>query len=78
MEINYNNREQNELVDSESRSNLIRVRAIITCPNCDYNKVFRNKFTRENIESMIVAIKCFDWLTCDCGELLELELEFEI
>ncbi|MGV9171755.1 MAG: hypothetical protein ACOC44_15135 [Promethearchaeia archaeon] len=78
MEINYNNRGRGELKESDKSSNVIQVRAIITCPSCDYNKVFRNQFTRKNIESMIVAIKCFDWLTCDCGELLNLELEFNI
>ena len=79
MEINYNNHDQTELGESSSKTSLIQVRAVISCPNCDYNKAFRNQFKRDNIELLVVALKCFDWMVCNnCGELLNLELEFDI
>jgi len=65
--------------DSELRADLIQVRAIITCPSCEYRKVFRNQYLRKDMELMIVALKVFDWLTCNrCGELLFLNLEYII
>ncbi|MFO7796396.1 MAG: hypothetical protein ACQERB_13980 [Promethearchaeati archaeon] len=58
---------------------MIKVRAIITCPGCGYNKAFKNKFNRANLENLIVSLKVFDWMACNkCGELLELNVEFEI
>jgi hypothetical protein len=66
-------------VDSSGNSELIKVRAVITCPNGDYKKKFRNQFLRKEMEMMIVSFKVFDWLTCNkCGELLKLDLEFNI
>ncbi len=64
---------------SEREPDLIIVRANITCPRCDYNKRFKNQFYRRDLELMVVALKVFDWLTCTkCGELLDLNLEYEI
>jgi len=64
---------------SERQPDLITVRASITCPRCDYSKKFRNQFYRRDLELMVVALKVFDWLTCTrCGELLDLNLEYEI
>ncbi len=64
--------------DSES-VDLIKVRAKITCPNGDYKKTFRNQFLRKDIELMVVTLKVFDWLCCvQCGELLDLNLEFVV
>lgn len=58
---------------------LIKARAIISCPTCSYKKMFRNSFKRKDIELMTVALKVFDWMVCNkCGELLRLDLEFEI
>ena len=68
-----------ELSSSEKKYDVINVRAIMICPNGDFRKVFKNQFPRNNIELMIVALKIFDWLTCvNCGELLNLDLEFEV
>ena len=61
------------------QDHLIHVEAIISCPSCGYKKRFRNQFKRKNIELMTVALKVFDWMVCnECGELLDLNLEFQI
>ena len=74
MEID--NSQEKGIEATEDRS-LIKVRALITCPNGDYNKKFRNQFLRKDMEMMVVSLKIFDWLTCyKCGELLKLDLEF--
>ena len=76
MEID--NSQENGIEATEDHS-LIKVRALITCPNGDYNKKFRNQFLRKDMELFTVSTKCFIWLTCvNCGELLDLELEFII
>jgi hypothetical protein len=77
MEIELNNETTDgTFTDSE---NLIKVRAIISCPSGDYIKKFRNQFPRKDLELMVVAFKIFDFMTCTkCGELLNLNLEFEI
>jgi len=57
----------------------IIVRASISCPKCSYLKIFRNQFKLREIEQMVVALKIFDWMTCSkCGELLNLDLNFEL
>ncbi|MFX0001318.1 MAG: hypothetical protein ACFE88_14485 [Candidatus Hermodarchaeota archaeon] len=79
MEIDRAQDNGRESVNSSENSDLIKVRAIITCPNGDYKKKFRNQFLRKEMEMMIVSFKVFDWLTCNkCGELLKLDLEFNI
>ena len=79
MEIdNIQNSSKNSVSTSES-SDMIKVRAIISCPNCGYKKKFRNQFLRKHLELLMVAVKVFEWLTCNkCGELLKLDLEFNI
>ena len=79
MEIDNTKDGSRESIDGSISDDLIKVRAIITCPNGDYKKKFRNQFLRKEIEMMIVTFKVFDWLTCNkCGELLKLDLEFYI
>ncbi|MHA2283399.1 MAG: hypothetical protein ACXAC5_21375 [Promethearchaeota archaeon] len=79
MEIDNTKNSNRESIDGSGGNELIKVRAIITCPNGDYKKKFRNQFVRKEIEMMIVSFKVFDWLTCTkCGELLKLDLEFNI
>jgi hypothetical protein len=79
MEIDKAQDNGKESTDSPEINDLIKVRAIITCPNGDYKKKFRNQFLRKDMEMMIVSFKVFDWLTCNkCGELLKLNLEFNI
>ena len=79
MEIDKAQDNGKESVDSPENNELIKVKAIITCPNGDYKKKFRNQFLRKEMEIMIVSFKVFDWLTCNkCGELLKLDLEFNI
>ena len=80
MEIDYNQagntkESQNE---SEFEKNIIKVKATLSCPNCTYKKTFKNQFYLKNIEQMIVSLKIFDWMVCSCGELLNLNLDFEI
>jgi hypothetical protein len=79
LEIGYNNSTADKALDNLKHESLIKVRAVITCPNGDYQKKFTNKFPRSQLELMTVALRIFDWLTCEkCGELLKLDLEFEI
>ncbi len=66
----------NELIEPGKN---IKVRAIMSCPNCSYRKSFKNTFHRSDIETMVVSLKVFDWLSCpSCGEMLKMTLEFEI
>ena len=79
MEIDNTKNGSRASIDGSEGDELIKVRAVITCPNGDYKKKFRNQFSRKEIEMMIVSFKVFDWLTCTkCGELLKLDLEFNI
>lgn len=79
MEIENTKNGNRESINSSVGDELIKVRAIISCPNGDYKKKFKNQFSRKEIEMMIVSFKVFDWLTCTkCGELLKLDLEFNI
>jgi len=79
LEIDSNKSEAEKgLNKSELGEDLIKVRAVLSCPSCSYSKAFKNQFQRKNIENMVVNLKIFDWMTCSCGELLNLNLEFEI
>ncbi|TFG24324.1 MAG: hypothetical protein EU529_04480 [Promethearchaeota archaeon] len=79
MEIDYNNNNGNDIKSTNKlASDLIKVRATLSCPSCSYKKSFKNQFRLKNIEHMIVSLKCFDYMTCSCGELLSLNLDFEI
>ncbi|MHA1688899.1 MAG: hypothetical protein ACTSYC_00160 [Promethearchaeota archaeon] len=79
MEINFNkDKSSNALEREKLEADIIKVKAHLTCPYCGYKKTFKNKFLRSNIEQMVVSLKIFDWMTCSCGALLNLNLEFEI
>jgi hypothetical protein len=79
VEIESNKDSEQALLPSENRDDIIKVRAIISCPTCEYVKKFRNQFPRNELELMVVTLKIFDWLCCNkCGELLNLTLEFNI
>lgn len=80
MEIEYNKENSGQVLrNSELESNKINVRAVISCPTCGYIKKFKNQFARKELELMVVAVKVFDWMVCStCGELLKLDLEFNI
>lgn len=79
MEIDNTKNKSRESESSSESDNLLTVRAKLICPNGDYKKSFRNQFLRKDLELMVVSIKVFEWLTCvKCGELLKLDLEFDI
>ena len=79
MEIDYNNKGMESSLKTTERADIIKVRAIISCPTCSYEKKFKNQFPRDQLELMTVAIRIFDWMTCNtCGNLLDLSLEFNI
>jgi hypothetical protein len=79
MEIDSNRKALGKTVEGLEPADLIRVRAIISCPNGDYSKKFRNQFPRNQLELFVVAAKVFDFMTCPkCGEILKLDLEFNI
>ncbi|MFX1308435.1 MAG: hypothetical protein ACFE9M_00140 [Promethearchaeota archaeon] len=79
MEIDNTKNSSGNSVSASGDSDLIHVRAIISCPNCGYKKKFRNQFPRNDLELLTVAVKVFDWMTCNtCGDLLKLDLEFKV
>ncbi|MBY9018794.1 MAG: hypothetical protein KGD66_08175 [Candidatus Lokiarchaeota archaeon] len=79
METEYNKESSNQSIASESNDNLIKVRAIISCPTCTYQKKFKNQFSRKELELFVVTAKIFDWMVCTkCGDLLNLTFEFDI
>jgi hypothetical protein len=79
MEIDLNRKAAGKSLEGIEQADLIKVRAIISCPNGDYNKKFRNQFPRSQLELFVVAAKVFDFMTCPkCGEILKLDLEFNI
>jgi len=79
METEMNNNVTEPSFNELERDDVIKVRALISCPSGDYKKKFKNKFPRKDLELMVVAFKIFDFMTCSkCGELLNLNLEFEI
>lgn len=77
MGINNTQNNNRESVESSKLDEPIQVLATISCPNCGYKKKFRNQFLRKDLELLIVAVKVFEWLTCNkCGDLLKLDLDF--
>ena len=79
MEIDNTKESSDKNISASEVSDLIQVRAIISCPNCNYKRKFRNQFPRKDLELLTVAVKVFDWMTCNtCGDLLKLDLEFNI
>ncbi len=79
LEVNFNDNKSIEALENASQAeDVIEVKAHLSCPYCGFNKTFKNRFKRSNMEEMVVSLKIFDWMTCRCGELLNLELEFNI
>ena len=80
MEIDYNNAGSNKksVSETEYEKDLIKVKATLSCHQCGYTKTFKNQFHQKNIEHMVVSLKCFEYMTCNCGELLNLDLNFEL
>jgi len=79
MEIDNTKDNSDKSVSGSRHNDLIQVRAIISCPSCNYKKKFRNQFPRKDLELLTVAVKVFDWMTCNnCGDLLKLDLEFKV
>ncbi|KKN15210.1 hypothetical protein LCGC14_0988340 [marine sediment metagenome] len=78
MEIDNTKGSIEGTVNSSENSDLIKVRAILSCSSCGYKKKFRKQFRRSQMEEIMVSIRIFDWMTCSCGDLLDLNLEFNI
>ncbi|MFX0023189.1 MAG: hypothetical protein ACFE9S_12755 [Candidatus Hermodarchaeota archaeon] len=79
MEIDNTKNNSDKAISASADSDLIQVRAIISCPNCGYQKKFRNQFPRKDLELLTVAVKVFEFITCNtCGDLIKLDLEFNI
>ncbi|MFW9818268.1 MAG: hypothetical protein ACFFE5_01565 [Candidatus Thorarchaeota archaeon] len=79
MEIDNTKNNSKKTIGASEDSDLIQVRAIISCPNCGYKKKFRNQFPRKDLELLTVAVKVFEFITCNtCGDLIKLDLEFNI
>jgi predicted nucleic-acid-binding Zn-ribbon protein len=81
LEIDFNKVENDSkaLSEQKNKDKSIKVRAIISCLNCGTKNIFKNQFREKDSELMVVSLKVFDWLTCSkCGDLLKLDLEFEL
>lgn len=80
MENTYINRNEHskEPIKEQVDDDKITVRALLSCPNCGYQRSFTNTFKRSSIELLTVSLKIFEWLTCDCGALIDLTLEFNM
>lgn len=79
MEIDNTKNRSDKAVGASGDSDLIQVRAIISCSNCGYKKKFKNQFPRKDLELLTVAVKVFEFITCNkCGDLIKLDLEFNI
>ncbi|MFW9941085.1 MAG: hypothetical protein ACFFFT_08585 [Candidatus Thorarchaeota archaeon] len=77
MEINNTRNDSRESLESSKHDEPIQVRAILSCSNCGYKKKFKNQFLRKDLELLIVAVKVFEFITCNkCGDLIKLDLEF--
>lgn len=60
-------------------SSQIQARIILKCPTCGYHRTFKNVFSRDKIELVVVTLKIVDWLSCErCGDLLNSEVEYTI
>ena len=57
---------------------MIKVKATLQCPSCGYHKSYKNAFSRKHLDMLVVSSKVMSWSVCDCGELLDFSLEFEI
>jgi hypothetical protein len=63
---------------SEGRP-LIAARIAIKCPTCGYKRVFRNSFTSDKIDLVLVTLKIIDWMTCEsCSDMYDCDVEFTI
>jgi DNA-directed RNA polymerase subunit RPC12/RpoP len=79
LEIENTKNSSEKAIGASNESELIQVRAIISCPNCGYKKKFKNQFPRKDLELLTVAVKVFEFITCNtCGDLIKLNLEFNI
>jgi hypothetical protein len=79
MEIDNTKNRSDKAVGASGDSDLIHVKAIISCSSCNYKKMFRNQFPRKDLELLTVAVKVFEFITCNkCGDLIKLDLEFNI
>ena len=77
MEINNTQNNSRESVESSKKDEPIQVRATLSCPSCGYKKKFKNQFLRKDLELLTVAVKVFEFITCNtCGDLIKLDLEF--
>ncbi len=80
MENLYTNKKNSskEPLKKQIDMDMIKARANLTCPTCGYERSFTNIFKRDSIELLTVSLKIFEWLTCDCGTLINLTLEFQM
>ena len=79
MEIDNTENGSRASIYGSKNDGQIQVRAIISCPTCGYKKKFKNQFLRKDLELLTVAVKVFEFITCNkCGDLIKLDLEFNI
>ncbi|MHA1368900.1 MAG: hypothetical protein ACTSWN_01220 [Promethearchaeota archaeon] len=64
--------------NSKKEDSKIVVKAIISCSNCGYKKVFKKTFDRDSLDMLVVSAKVMAWSVCDCGKLVEFSMEFSI
>ena len=70
--------EAGERKGSLEESGKIKVKVTLECPSCGFKKSFKNAFTRNQLEQLVVAAKVMSWAACECGDLLAFSLELEL
>ncbi|MBD3353754.1 MAG: hypothetical protein GF364_19885 [Candidatus Lokiarchaeota archaeon] len=77
--VNKSNREDSDLRLVSENLKPITARIILTCPTCGYHRRFRNQFTYDKMDLIIVTLKIVDWLTCErCSDILNCQVEYNI
>ena len=57
---------------------LITSRISLICPTCSLKRTFKNTFSCDKIDLILVSLKIIDWLSCECGDLFNSQIDFEI
>ena len=84
MQISYdgdtegNNPDPMEVSLISNGEPLITSRISLICPTCSLKRTFKNIFSCDKIDLVLVSLKIIDWLSCECGDLFNSQIDFEI
>ena len=77
-DIKENNRDPMEVSLISNGEPLITSRISLICPTCSLKRTFKNTFSNDKIDLILVSLKIIDWLSCECGDLFSSQIDFEI